>query len=126
MAAHASSVHCSTDSQITNVLLAEGSTITHAEIHDSIIGLRSQIASGVKIENSIIMGADYFTNPEIDGKRPVPLGIGTNTHIEGAIVDKNACIGKNVVIRSFPEELTLIRKTGVVRDGIVVIPRMEF
>lgn len=109
--------------QITNVLLAEGSTITHAEIHDSIIGLRSQIASGVKIENSIIMGADYFTNPEIDGKRPVPLGIGTNTHIEGAIVDKNACIGKNVVIRSFPRGTDLDSENWVVRDGIVVIPK---
>lgn len=111
------------DSQITNVLLAEGSTINHAEIHDSIIGLRSQIARGAKIENSIIMGADYFTNPEIDGKRPVPLGIGENTQIEGAIVDKNACIGKNVVIRSFPRGTDLDSENWVVRDGIVVIPK---
>jgi glucose-1-phosphate adenylyltransferase len=116
---------CSTihESQIKNALLAEGCCINHAYIQDSIIGLRSQIASGVKIEQSIIMGADYYQNPDIDRARPVPLGIGENTQIEGAIIDKNTCIGKGVVIRSFPRGTDLDSENWVVRDGIVVVPK---
>ena len=51
------------------------------------------------------------------------MGIGENTQIEGAIIDKNACIGKGVVIRSFPRGTDLDSENWVVRDGIVVIPK---
>ena len=49
--------------QLSNVLLAEGCEIGKGVIEDLIVGLRSQIASGVCIEHSILMGADYYDNP---------------------------------------------------------------
>ncbi len=108
---------------LTNVLLAEGCQIRKAKISDSVIGLRSQIADGVRIEKSIIMGSDYYDTP---GK-PLPgnlaLGIGENCQIEGAIIDKNARIGAGVVIKPFPRGVEMDKGSWVVQDGIVVIPK---
>jgi len=108
-------------SDLKNVLLAEGCRIEHATIRDSIIGLRSQISHDVKIDRCILMGADYYVKQEEN--RTVPMGIGEGTQIEGAIIDKNACIGKGVVIRPFPAGTDLDSENWVVRDGIVVIPK---
>ena len=47
-----------------NVLLADGCQIHEAEISDSIVGLRSQIADGVRMQQTILMGADYYDTPE--------------------------------------------------------------
>ena len=53
----------------------------------------------------------------------MPLGIGKNSHIEGAILDKNARIGENVVIERFPRGFDEERTNCAVIDGIVVIPK---
>ena len=108
------------DSKLQDVLLAEGSRIRKAEITHSVVGVRSQIAEGTVIRDSIIMGADYYTpkrHPE------VPIGIGRNCHIESAIIDKNAQIGDNVVIKPFPDDKDIDHELYSVRDGIVVIAK---
>lgn len=110
------------NSALEDVLLAEGSTIVNAEIRHSVIGLRSQIRNGVKIIDSVLMGSDYYQRPGGDGGN-IPLGIGENSHVEGAIIDKNVALGSNVVIKSFPRGTNLDTETWVVRDGIVVIPK---
>jgi glucose-1-phosphate adenylyltransferase len=53
----------------------------------------------------------------------VPIGIGANCVIEGAILDKNVRIGENVVIKPFPRGTEMDAGTWVVQDGIVVIPK---
>ncbi len=112
------------DSQLKNVLLAEGCRIQRAEISGSVVGVRSIIGPGTRIQNSVLMGADYYGN-ETELAEPTlpPLGIGPNCFIEGAIVDKNARIGANVVIRPFPRGTDIVTTTWVVKDGIVVIPK---
>jgi glucose-1-phosphate adenylyltransferase len=107
-----------------NVLLADGCQIGQAIIRDSVIGLRSRIADSVKINRSIIMGADYLNDPDAE-KFNVPLGIGEGCKIDKAIIDKNARIGANVIIRAFPDgtEMDNEEEGWVVRDGIVVIPK---
>ena len=108
------------DSQLKDVLLAEGSRIRKAEITHSIIGIRSQVSEGTVIKDSIIVGADYYLpkrNPE------VPIGIGKNCHIESAILDKNVQIGEGVVIRSFADRPDIDQGMYFVRDGIVVIAK---
>lgn len=108
-------------SSVHNVLLAEGCRISHAEISDSIIGLRSQIGKGARIRQSILMGADYYeASPPSQG---IPLGIGEDCDIQGAILDKNVRIGRGVVIRPFPADSEFDHKDWVVRDGIVIIPK---
>lgn len=109
--------------KMTNVLLADGCRVAKANIRNSVIGLRSQIADGVEIRNSVIMGADYYTAPKPDAYPGMPLGIDRGCYIEGAILDKNVRIGPNVTIRSFPLGTEMDHQDWVVRDGIVVIPK---
>ena len=108
------------DSKLQDVLLAEGCRIRKAEITHSIVGIRSQIAEGCVIKDSILMGADYY---EPKKNRDVPLGIGKNCHIESAILDKNVQIGDGVVIRPFPRDKDIDHELYFVRDGIVVIAK---
>jgi len=112
------------NSEFENVLLSEGCCIIQAEIRHSIIGLRSQIHGGVVIRDSILMGNDYYENPcDEDGSGPVNLGIGAGCIIEGAIIDKNARIGRGTLIKPFPKGTDIDGVGWVVRDGIVVIPK---
>jgi len=111
------------DSSLKDVLLAEGCQIQKAKITHSVIGLRSIIAAGAKIKDSILMGADYYTSEIDSGLATPPIGIGANCYIEGAIIDKNARLGANVVIRPFPRGVDIATENWVVQDGIVVIPK---
>ena len=108
------------ESILKDVLLAEGCRIQKSEITHSIIGVRSIISSGTVIKDSIIMGADYYS---AEKPSQPPIGIGPNCHIEGAIIDKNARIGADVVIRPFPLGTDIITPNWTVQDGIVVVPK---
>jgi glucose-1-phosphate adenylyltransferase len=110
------------DSKLQDVLLAEGCRIQKAEITHSIVGIRSQIAEGTVIRDSILMGADYY---DAEKKRSsIPIGIGANCHIESAILDKNVRIGEGVVILPFPRNHKDVdHALYYVRDGIVVIAK---
>lgn len=109
------------DSRLQNALIAEGCRIRKAEISHSIIGIRSQIAAGTVIKDSIMMGADYYGVEK--RLHNIPIGVGPNCHVEGAILDKNARLAEGVVIRPFPRDRDLDRELWFVRDGIVVVPK---
>jgi glucose-1-phosphate adenylyltransferase len=112
------------DSQLENVLLSEGCCLKNADVRHSIIGLRSQIGSGVRVEDSILMGADYLQSTDGKDKEDfIPIGIGDGSLIKGAIIDKNARIGRGVTILPFPRGTDMDGVNWYVRDGIVVIPK---
>jgi glucose-1-phosphate adenylyltransferase len=104
---------------LKDVLLAEGCIILGADITHSIVGIRSQISAGCIIKDTIVMGSDYYER-DIEG---LPIGIGRNCHIEGAILDKNVRIGDDVTILPFPHGTDMDHSQWYVRDGIVVIPK---
>jgi glucose-1-phosphate adenylyltransferase len=106
------------DCQINDVLIAEGCRINCATIEHSVIGLRSIINCGVKIKDTVMMGADYYDDSGI-----IPIGIGENCDIEGAIIDKSVRMGSNVVIRPFPLGTEFDGEDYSVKDGVVVIPK---
>jgi glucose-1-phosphate adenylyltransferase len=58
----------------------------------------------IYLQNALIIGADYYESEEQRAKvladGGVPLGIGAGSTIKNCIVDKNARIGKNVVIEN--------------------------
>lgn len=112
-----------THSVLENVLLAEGCSIDDSEIHHSVIGLRSQICCNCVIRDTVMMGEDYYESPDSTENGQVPLGIGQNCIIEGAIIDKNARIGEGTIIKPFPRGTEIDEKNWVVHDGIVVIPK---
>jgi glucose-1-phosphate adenylyltransferase len=108
---------------LENVMLTEGCRIGKAEIHDSLIGLRSQIGNGVCLKETVMMGADYYDPAGIPPRGGIPLGIGDDCQIEGAILDKNVRIGPRVMIRPFPRGTEIDHEDWAVRDGIIVIPK---
>ncbi len=117
------------ESDIRDSIISDGCILSGAKVSNSIIGLRSRIARAVQIESSIVMGADYYQTLEDmreDWSAGLPsLGIGEETHIRRAIVDKNARIGSGV--RLLNEAGTINAdsedKSYYIRDGIIIIPK---
>ncbi len=116
------------NSRIVESMISEGCIINTATIRKSLLGIRSYIDEGAVIEESLIMGRDYFQNLEErradieNGK--VPMGIGKNTLIRRAIIDKNARIGRDVKIINKDGETengVFEEKGWYIRDGVVVI-----
>ena len=113
------------NANIEQALLSDGCIITKALIKRSIIGVRSVIESGCEITETIIMGSDCYNKQKVSRKGEVtetPLFIGENTKIHKAIIDKNACIGKNVVIHP-GDRINEDNEWCYIRDGIIVVPK---
>lgn len=106
---------------IEHALITEGCVINDAEIKNSTVGLRSIIGKGCKIAKSVLMGADYYE--ESPPKGSIRIGIGDGAVIENAIIDKNARIGKNVVIKNLSNLKNTDAGYYFIKDGIVVIPK---
>jgi glucose-1-phosphate adenylyltransferase len=74
-----------------------------------------------------LMGADYYESPSERSRNleigKVPLGIGANTTIQRAIIDKNARIGRNVQIvnRACVAESNREAAGFVIQNRIVVV-----
>lgn len=111
----------------SNVLMCEGSIINPSNIHNSIIGLRTIIGQNCNLDQVITMGADYYeTQEQKDQNRNLGtpnVGVGENSNITRAIIDKNARIGKNVTISNKRGVQNEEGKNYVIQDGIVVIPK---
>jgi len=108
------------DVRIKDAIICEGSRIFKASISNSVVGIRSIIRPGATIQRSIIMGAD-FLETATNRQGPIGIGIGPGSTIVNAIVDKNARIGKNVVIRGSRKLKDRDGDDYAVRDGLVIV-----
>ncbi|MEH2216162.1 MAG: glucose-1-phosphate adenylyltransferase [Nostoc sp.] len=115
------------DCQITESIIGEGCILKNCRIQHSVLGVRSRIESGCVIEESLLMGADFYQafverqcNVE---KGDIPVGIGTDSIIRGAIIDKNASIGHDVKIinKDNVQEADRESQGFYIRSGIVVV-----
>ena len=52
------------ESQIVESILSDGCIVLGATITNSVVGLRSRISKGVRIDSSFLMGADYYQTIE--------------------------------------------------------------
>ncbi len=111
--------------QVENSVVSEGALIDASRIVHSIIGLRSVIAAGSLIEDSVIMGNDYYDSPATAAAYPgMPaMGIGRNCRIKNAIVDKNARIGDHVIITNDAHRGDSENEYCVIRGGVIIIPK---
>jgi len=115
------------DCNVIESMVGEECILRECTVKRSVIGIRSRIETGCLIDNALLMGSDYYESPSErlqtleSGK--VPLGIGANTTIRRAIVDKNARIGRNVQIvnKDHVEESNREKLGFVIRSGIVVV-----
>jgi glucose-1-phosphate adenylyltransferase len=112
---------------INHAIVSDGCIITHSTINTSIVGVRSIVAEGCQLDRCILLGCDYYeTDASVRRHESsgIPrIGVGSNTRIENAIIDKNARIGRNCVIspRGKPEKVD--HPMYFIRDGIVIIPK---
>tara|TARA_B100001250_G_scaffold412258_1_gene443005 strand:+ start:790 stop:2097 length:1308 start_codon:yes stop_codon:yes gene_type:complete len=112
---------------IDHAVLSDGCIINRAQISDSIVGVRSVVGDGTMIQRVVMMGADYYEAADSIERnstsgRP-PIGIGSNTRIQNAIIDKNARIGNNCIISPAGKDENCDGELYYVRDGIVIIPK---
>ncbi len=122
---------------IHNALISEGCIMNGAEVDRALIGIRSRIGSKVRIRSSLLAGADFYETLEdirACEARGVPaVGIGSESVVENAIVDKNARIGRGVRIVNesrvqeadgdgyyIREGIVIVPKNGIIRDGTVI------
>ncbi|MBN1811425.1 MAG: glucose-1-phosphate adenylyltransferase [Anaerolineae bacterium] len=113
---------------LDNVALAEGCIIDKADIRESVIGLRSIVRADAHLTRTVMMGADFYETPErkTENRRlGIPdVGIGRSSRIEGAIIDKNARIGEDVIIHSHENGTEFVETENyTIKDGVVVIPK---
>lgn len=125
--------------RVVDAIISHGCFLQECSVEHSIVGVRSRLEYGVELKDTMMMGADYYqTEAEIasllaEGK--VPIGVGTNTKIRNCIIDKNAKIGKDVVIANKddvqeaarPQDgfyirtgITVVLKNATVKDGTVI------
>jgi glucose-1-phosphate adenylyltransferase len=115
------------DCQVTESMIGEGCILKNCQIHHSVLGVRARVEAGAVINDSLLMGADYYQplaeREASDGGSIVPMGIGRDTRISRAIIDKNACIGSNVQIinKDNVEEAERESDGFYIRSGIVVV-----
>lgn len=117
------------ESEIRDSIVSDGCIINGAKVVRSVIGLRARIAKNVLIEESFLMGADYYQTIEemrLEIGSGLPrVGIGENTVIRRAIVDKNARIGTAVRLLNEGRVAYADGPNGAyyIRDGIIIVPK---
>lgn len=107
--------------------ISEGCVIRAESINNSILGVRSVVREGARLEKVVMMGADYYEK-EISGllgrdSKPPYLGIGKNCVIKKTIIDKNAHIGDNAKIVNENNKQCFDGDNYFIREGIIIIPK---
>ena len=107
---------------LNRCLLSEGCIISGHRLLRSIIGIRAIVGEGSVIEDSVIMGADFYEKESTPANTP-RIGVGRDCYIKNAIVDKNARIGDGAYITPDGKKDDTVTPLYTVRDGIIVIPK---
>lgn len=115
------------DCHIQSSIITEGCIINGATITDSVIGIRSRIEHGSRLDGVLMMGADFYQNLDElqeDINRGYPrIGVGPNCLIRRAIIDKNSRIGAGVQIVNEARAKVHDGDGYFIRDGIVIVPK---
>ena len=113
---------------IDHVVIGDGSILTNSAIKHSVLGIRSYVGENSVLEDTVLMGADYYETEEQLAANRVQgrphLGVGKNCRVKGAIIDKNARIGDGcVLLAAGKADGTYANGAVVVRDGVLVVPK---
>ncbi|MBI3822126.1 MAG: glucose-1-phosphate adenylyltransferase [Planctomycetes bacterium] len=115
-------------STLDHALISDGCVIgAGTKIVHSVVGVRTQIGKNVVLKNSVVIGADAYETAHEKAenvRRGLPhIGIGDDSVIENAILDKDARVGANVRLCNQDNIKNGEGPNFVIRDGVVVIPR---
>lgn len=113
--------------RVDHSVVADGCILNHCEIAHCVIGLRTLVDHGSRLKRCIVMGADAYESQESIEEHAaagIPrIGIGRNTVIEEAIIDKNARIGDGCVLSPAGKAENMDGPNFYIRDGILIIPK---
>lgn len=115
------------DTQVTQSIIGEGSMLKSCSVHHCVLGVRTRLEDQVVLQDTLVMGADYFESAEeravLRERGGTPIGVGKGTTVKRAILDKNARIGQNVTIvnKDHIEEADRPEHNFYIRNGIVVV-----
>ena len=114
------------DAVVERSILGDGCTVEKgSRVVHSVVGLRSRIKEDCVIEDSLLMGADYYEQyDECEVFTDcLPIGVARGTHIKGAIIDKNARIGKmcRIINVEGVQECYREEEGWIIRDGVIVV-----
>jgi glucose-1-phosphate adenylyltransferase len=115
------------DAQVTESIIGEGSLLKSCSIHRCVLGVRSRVEDEVVLQDTLLMGSDYFESNEerlvLRERGGIPIGVGRGTTVKQAILDKNVRIGNNVAIvnKDRIEEADRPELNFYIRNGIVVV-----
>ncbi len=113
---------------IDHVVIGDGSILTDSTLKHSVLGIRSFVGEGSVLEDTVLMGADYYeTDDQLAANlvkgRP-HLGVGKNCRVKGAIIDKNARIGDSCVLSADGKaDGSYANGAVIIRDGVLVVPK---
>jgi glucose-1-phosphate adenylyltransferase len=113
--------------EVDHAVIGDGCIITGAILKRCVIGIRSILLDNTQLENVVMMGADSFeTHKEIkqNAARKIPnLGVGNNSVIRNAIIDKGARIGNDVVLDPANKPENYEEQGIFIRDGVLIVPK---
>jgi glucose-1-phosphate adenylyltransferase len=112
---------------IDHGVISDGCILNNCSVNHSIVGVRSIVGERCNLTRTILLGCDYYESEasirQNEAKGVPRIGIGRNTRIENAIIDKNARIGENCKISPAGKPDKLDHPLYYIRDGIVIIPK---
>jgi glucose-1-phosphate adenylyltransferase len=113
--------------EINHAIISDGCIINRCKVSDSIVGVRCSINEGCEINRAILLGCDYYESDasiKQHEARGIPrIGVGRNTHIDNAIIDKNARIGENCRLSPAGKPDKVDHEQYYIRDGILIVPK---
>ncbi|TDD93896.1 glucose-1-phosphate adenylyltransferase [Flavobacterium cellulosilyticum] len=112
---------------IDRSLVSDGCIVNAKEIVRSVIGNRSRIGDETIIQNSYVMGNDFYQNiddmnEDIKNNKQL-VGIGERCFINNAIIDKNCRIGNDVFISGGKHLENISNHLYTIKEGIVVVKK---
>jgi glucose-1-phosphate adenylyltransferase len=108
-------------------LISDGCTLgAGARLERCVLGIRTRLGRNVTLRDTVVNGADRIELEHErlrNRQRGIPdLGVGENTLVERAILDKDCRIGANVQLVNRRKLANDEGENYVIRDGIIVIP----
>jgi glucose-1-phosphate adenylyltransferase len=126
--------------EVDNSVLGDGSILSDGCIsRGSIIGENVFVGRGSLVEESLLLGSPMWMSEgqreEAKARGDMIFGIGKNTHLKGCIIDVNAYVGNDCIIRNdegimeadmsndgymIQEGIVVVLKNAIIPDGTVI------
>ena len=102
------------DAQITNSIVGEGSILKSCSIHHCVLGVRSRVESDVVLQDTLVMGADFFESSDertlLRERGGIAVGVG-----QGTTVKEQSWIKTRESVTTSPSSTRIMWRRPIVR-----------